>query len=164
MAVIPAMLVKKITFRRLSNPAVTGYEVWAHYPDESYTSGIRMELLETIENPKLPESVIMNRIKLDYNQNATWKLPDDIYLDRDYQFKMYVNDFILSTSLYSYNRIKKLVTIDPLLKPVTVNDLIEMEYYRDLITRSYPLEQDCKISIKPLFTDSYLYGNHNVII
>lgn len=162
--IIPAMLVKKITFRRLSNPAVKEYQIFGNFPDDTYASGIRTELLDTIPNPKLPESVIISRIKLDYNQEATWKLPADIYLDRDYQFRLYVNGFILPTSMYQYNRLRKMVTIDHLLKPITVSDLVEMEYYRDLITRSYPLESDCTISIKPVFTDDYSYGTHNVII
>ena len=38
------------------------------------------------------------------------------------------------------------------------------EYYEDLITRSYMLETDCQIYVKPIFTDSYTYGYHNIII
>ena len=40
---IPASLVKKITFRRLENKAVAGYEIYGKFNDNNYTSGYRTE-------------------------------------------------------------------------------------------------------------------------
>lgn len=161
--IIPALLKKTIIFKRLKAKNVISYEIYGQFKDSNYTSGIRTELLETVKNPNTPDTYI-KRITLPYNENATWSLPDDAYLDRDHQFRLYLNDFILSSMCYKYNRLSKLITLDKVMKEYTVNDKIEMEYYQDLITRSYMLEQDCEISVKPIFTESYSYGNHNIII
>lgn len=161
--IIPALLKKTITFRRLTSKSVTAYEIYAKYKDDTYASGIRTELLETIENPDVPNPVV-KRIELPYSDNATWELPHDAYLDRDHQFRMYMNGFILSTMTYSFNRIHKLITLDTVMKKYTLNDKIELEYYLDIISRDYMLENNCEIYVKPIFTESYTYGNHNVII
>ena len=65
---------------------------------------------------------------------------------------------------YTYNRVNKLISMDIVMKNYTPNDKVELEYYQDLITRSYMLEKNCQIYVKPIFTDSYTYGYHNVII
>lgn len=161
--VVPALLKKTITFRRLPSKNVLAYEVYATYKDNNYASGVRTDLLDVIENPIVPNPVV-KRITLPYNDNATWQLPYDAYLDRDHQFRLYLNDCIVSSMCYKYNRITKLVTFDTVMKLYTVNDIMEMEYYLDIITKDYMLENDCEISIKPVFTDTYTYGNHNVII
>ena len=161
--IIPALLKKTISFRRLASRNVLSYEVYATYKSDDYESGIKVELLDTIENPEIPNPVL-KRIELDYNDNFTWKLPYDAYLDRDHQFRLYINNFIVSSMCYKFNRLSKLITLDINMKNCTVNDKIEMEYYQDIITKSYMLEDDCKISVKPVFTDSYTYGYHNVII
>lgn len=161
--IIPALLNKTITFRRLTAKNVLAYEVYATYKDDRYESGIRTELLDTIENPVMPNPIV-KRIELKYNDNATWSLPYDAYLDRDHQFRLYLNGFIVSSMCYKFNRLSKLITLDTMMKKYTVNDKIEMEYYQDIITKSYMLEQDCEIHIKPIFTESYTYGYHNVIM
>lgn len=161
--IIPALLKKIITFRRLTPKHVLGYEIYGTFKDDNYTSGIRTELLEAFDNPVVPNPIV-NRIELPYNDNATWELPYDAYLDRDHQFRLYLNGFILSSLCYNYNRLSKLITLDTVMKNYTVNDKIEMEYYQDIITREYMLESDCEITVKPIFTESYTYGNHNVII
>lgn len=161
--IIPALLKKRISFRRLTAKNVLAYEVYATYKDDRYESGVRTELLDTIENPVIPNPII-KRIELKYNDDATWQLPHDAYLDRDHQFRLYLNEFILSSMCYKFNRVNKLITLDTVMKNYTVNDKIEMEYYQDIITKEYMLEQDCEIQIKPIFTESYSYGNHNVII
>jgi hypothetical protein len=161
--IIPALLKKRISFRRLTAKNVLAYEVYATYKDDRYESGVRTELLDTIKNPVIPNPII-KRIELKYNDDATWQLPHDAYLDRDHQFRLYLNEFILSSMCYKFNRVNKLITLDTVMKNYTVNDKIEMEYYQDIITKEYMLEQDCEIQIKPIFTESYSYGNHNVII
>ena len=65
---------------------------------------------------------------------------------------------------YKYNRLSKLITLDTVMKKYTVNDKIEMEYYQDIISKDYMLEENCEISVKPIFTDSYTYGYHNIIV
>ena len=144
---IPALLKKTITFQRLPAKNVIAYEIYAKIPDSNYDSGIRNELLEVFDN-----------------KDATWKLPDDTYIDRDHQFRLYLNDFILGNMAYTYNRVNKLISMDIVMKNYTPNDKVELEYYQDLITRSYMLEKNCQIYVKPIFTDSYTYGYHNVII
>ena len=47
---------------------------YATYKDDTYTSAVRTELLDTIENPVMPNPVI-KRIELLYNDNATWETP-----------------------------------------------------------------------------------------
>lgn len=161
--IIPAFLKKTISFRRLTSKNVLAYEVYATYKDDTYTSGVKTELLDTIENPIIPNP-ITKRIELLYNDNATWELPYDAYLDRDHQFRLYLNDFILSSMCYNYNRLSKLITLDTVMKEYTNNDKLELEYYQDIITKEYMLDKDCEITVKPVFTDSYTYGYHNVII
>jgi len=161
--IIPALLKKTITFRRLASKNVLSYEVYATYKDDTYSSGVRTELMDTIQNPNVPNPII-KRIDLSYNDNATWELPYDAYLDRDHQFRLYLNGFILNSLCYNYNRLSKLITLDTVMQNYTVNDKMEMEYYQDIITKDYMLEKDCQISIKPVFTESYSYGYHNVII
>lgn len=163
MELIPALLKKTITFRRLASKSIVAYEIYAKYPDNNYDSGIRTELLERLENPVEPD-IHVKRIKLEYNNDATWELPYDVYLDRDHQFRLYLNDFILSTVFYRFNHVFKLISLDITMKKYNPNDKLELEYYQDLITRSYMLENNCDIYIKPIFTDSYTYGYHNVII
>ena len=65
---------------------------------------------------------------------------------------------------YKYNRVHKLISLDTVIKKYESTDKLELEYYQDLITRSYMLETDCQIYVKPIFTDSYTYGYHNIII
>ena len=161
--VVPALLKKKITFRRLTAKNVVAYEIYAKYKDDTYASGIRTELLDTIQNPTMPATYI-KRIDLPYNDDATWELPYDAYLDRDHQFRMYLNGFILSSMCYKFNRLSELITLDTVMKKYTVNDKVELEYYQDLIIKEYMLEQDCEIQIKPIFTESYSYGYHNIIV
>ena len=160
--IIPAFLKKTINFRRLTSKNVLAYEVYATFKDDTYTSGIKTELLDTIENPIIPNP-ITKRIELSYNDNATWELPYDAYLDRDHQFRLYLNDFILSSMCYNYNRLSKLITLDTVMKEYTDSDKLELEYYQDIITKEYMLDKDCEITVKPVFTDSYTYGYHNVI-
>lgn len=158
-----ADLVKKISFRRLKARNVTGYEIYAKYRDDTYASGIRTELLDVIPNPSEP-STVLKTITLESNENYTWKLPEDAYLDRDHQFRLFCNGFILNTMYYSFNRLTKLITLDTVMKTYSISDVITMQYYQDIITKEYMLTEDCQIQVKPVFSESYSYGNHNVII
>ena len=164
MGIITALLKKKITFQRLSEKNVIGYEIWGMFKDDTYDSGIRNDLLEIIDNPSEPNPVI-KRISLEGNENATWKLPNDAFLDRDHQFRLYINDVIVSSLCYNYNRISRLITLDTVLREYSLSDdKVELEYYQDLIIKEYMLEDNCEIFVKPVFTQSYTYGDHNVIM
>ena len=70
--IIPAFLKKTINFRRLTSKNVLAYEVYATFKDDTYTSGIKTELLDTIENPIIPNPVT-KRIELSHNDNASWE-------------------------------------------------------------------------------------------
>ena len=120
-------------------------------------------MLDTIDNPPEP-TLYLHRIALEPNIDATWPLPHDAYLDKDHQFRIYVNDIILSSTCYKFNRISKLITLDVIMKEYHINDKIEIEYYKDLIVKEYLVEDDCFIKVKPIFSQSYYYGDHNVIV
>ena len=158
--IIPAILEKTITFRRLSSKNVVAYEVYATYNNQQ---NLRTELLDTIPNPSYP-SPVLTEIELPYNENATWQLPHDAFLDRDHQFRLYLNGFILSNMCYNYNRIQKLISLDIVMKKYEIGDKLVLKYYKDIITKKYAVTDDCKITIKPIFRDGYEYGFHNVII
>lgn len=161
--IIPTQLKKIITFRRLPIKAVSKYLVYATFKDDAYTSGLKTELIDTIINPSEP-SPVLKRIELEYNINATWSLPADAYLDRDHQFRLYLNNFVQSNMYYRFNRLSKLITFDTAIKSYTVNDKMELEYYQDMICKGYMLNDDCTIEILPIFNNSYNYGFHNIII
>lgn len=159
----PGLLKKTIIFRRLPAKNVVGYKIWASYQDNSYENGIRTELLDEIKNPSAPETY-MKRIELKYSSNATWKLPFDAYLDRDHQFRLYLDGFPLSSMMYAFNKVTKLITLDTVVKKYDLSSKVELEYYQDLIKKEYMVEQDCSIKVQPIFIESYTYGFHNVII
>ena len=160
---IPTLLEKTVSFRRLTAKNVVAYEIYATYKDDNYKSGMRTELLDTILNPEYPQPV-STEIELSYNDDATWKLPDDAILDRDYQFKIFLNDSMLSSMCYNYNRVTKLISIDTNMEAYSPSDKAVLKYYRDIITKKYAFTDDCQLSVKPIFRDDYNYGYHNIII
>lgn len=160
---VSPLLVKKITFKRLNSKHVKGYEVYALYADDSYSSGIREELLDSFDNPSEP-NVERTSILLEYNDNATWELPKDLYTDRDHKFKLFIDDAIVSPMYYQYNKYNRMLTIDKNLKPIESTNVFRLEYFRDMITKQYVLDENCQIKIKPVFAETYTYGNHNVIM
>ncbi len=158
---------KTITFKRLPLKHVSGYKIYGEFKDSNYTSGVRRELIETIDNPPVP-NVKEKTIDLPYNQDATWKLPDDAYLDRDHSFYMRLTNGQLTEQLGSmylaFNRITKLITLDTVAKDYNESSKVQLTYFQDLIARTYICNADCKILVVPIFVDSYTYGSHNVII
>ena len=151
-----AYLKKKISFLRMPSKDVIGYEVYEKI-------GTETKLIDTIENPVFP-TPILKRIHFSYNENITWNVPEDIYLDRDHPIQMYLNGFIVNPIYYDYNRISKLITINKNLVTVNRNDIIELEYFSDIIIKEYMVENDCEIMIKPIFNDNCQFGTHNIII
>ena len=166
---IPVLIKKKITFRRLASKNVIAYKVYGIFKDSNYASGLRNELLDVIENPYYPNP-ILTEIELEYNDNATWKLPDDAFLDKDHQFRMFMQktyepDYMVLPSIaFSYNRLTKLITLDIVMKDYDVGDKIKLEYYKDVIIKEYVVADDCTINITPVFKDDYNYGTHNIIM
>lgn len=160
---IPSLLTKTITFKRLNSKHVAGYRIYALYQDNKYASGIREEELDYIENPSEP-NVGSTSIDYEYNDNYTWELPSDIFIDREHKFKVYVNNSILTTLFYQYNKNNRLLTIDRNLRKLELNDKITVKYFRDMVTKTYVLEENCEIKVAPVFIEGYTYGNHNVII
>ena len=161
--VIPALLKKTITFRRLPRTACIEYEIYAEYEDQNEPSGIRSELIDTIPNPSEP-SPVTKRIPLPRVMNPTWQLPDDAFYDRDHHFRLFQNGHALATLYYNYNRVTRLFTIDEHLLTYMNSDEMELEYYVDVIVKTYQFEENCKITVRPIFSHSYDYGDHNVII
>ena len=164
MAILPSMVSKTISFKRMNSKHVKEYEIYGLFKDDTYASGIRRDLLDRIDNPNEPNTQL-TEIPLEYNQSATWELPEDIYLDREHKFKLFVNNAIVSSLFFQYNKYNRLLTIDKNLKPIQSTDIITLQYFRDRIVREYRnLEENCKIEIVPIYADTYTYGNHNVII
>lgn len=161
--IIPSLLKKKITFKRLPITNCLGYEIYGRFKDDTYASGIRIDLIEYIENPVEPTPKI-KKIELEHNISPTWKIPNDAYIDRDHRFFLYQNGFILTPLCYAYNKVSKLVTIDVSMKPYDLSDVIELEYYQDIVEKEFVLEENCEIIIKPIFKKSSSLGEHNVII
>ena len=161
--IIPAEMKKKITFKRLTSKNVLKYEIYGSFKDSNSESGIKTILLDTIENPAEP-TLYLHKVSLEPNVNATWELPDDAYFDRDHQFRIYINDVVLSPMCYKFNRRNKLITLDVIMKEYHITDKVELEYYRDLIVKEYLVEDDCTIKVKPIFSMLHSYGDHNVII
>lgn len=165
--VVQLDLQKTITFRRLPLKHVIGYEVYGEFADSNYSSGVRRELLEKFDNPAVPDIFEMT-IDLPYTRNATWRLPDDAYLDRDHTFYLTLTNGDITERLGSmfmaFNRITKLITLDTVAKDYDPNSKVKLTYFQDLITRTYSLVDDCKILVKPVFAENYTYGFHNIII
>lgn len=160
---LPGVLRKNIKFKRLNNKHVKGYEIYGIFQDPSYGSGVREELLDSFPNPDEPNTDLSS-ITLEYNENVTWELPSDLYTDRDHKFKIFINNVVLSTLYYQYNKYSRLLTIDSNLKVIEPTDIIRLDYYRDMISKTYMVQEDCSIRVKPIFAETYKYGNHSIII
>lgn len=167
--IIPSMMTKTIKFRRLSSKNVKAYEINAIFKDENYESGLRNELLDTIENPYYPVPVL-KIIELAYNDNATWEIPKDALIDRDHKFRLFLKrknekDYAIMNSItYAYNRITRLFTLDTVMIKYEAEDKLKLEYWQDIIVKTYPLTEDCMIKIRPVFKEGYTYGDHNIIM
>lgn len=161
--VLPASIKKTIRFPRLTSKNVLNYEVYTKTVDDTYDSGIRIDLLDTIQNPVIP-SPVKNQIDLEYSNNATWSLPNNIYMDRDHDIIILVDDIQISKLYYTVNKIAKLFTINTNKITINPDTKISIIYYQDVIEKSYMVEDDCEIFVKPIIVDSYHYGQHNIIL
>lgn len=161
--IIPTMIKKKITFLKLSSKFCSSYKIYATFKDDTYASGTRTELIDEFANPVEDNPVLITK-SLDKVQEPTWKLPEDAFLDKDHWFYLYQNDFIIHNIFYSYNRVTRLITLDTTLKPYSIDDNMTIKYYRNVITREYSFEEECEINVTPVFTDSSVFGNHNIIL
>lgn len=161
--IIPASIKKTIRFPRLTSKNVLSYEIYTKTVDDTYNSGIRIDLIDTIQNPVIP-SPVQDTIDLEYSNNATWNLPKNIYMDRDHDIIILINDIQISKLYYTVNKPAKLFTINTNKITINPDTKISIIYYKDIIEKSYMVEQDCEIFIKPIIIDSYHYGQHNVIL
>ena len=161
--VLPASIKKTIRFPRLTSKNVLNYEVYTKTVDDTYDSGIRIDLLDTIQNPVIL-SPVKNQIDLEYSNNATWSLPNNIYMDRDHGIIILVDDIQISKLYYTVNKMAKLFTINTNKITINPDTKISIIYYQDVIEKSYMVENDCEIFVKPIIIDSYHYGQHNIIL
>ena len=163
MSIIPVSIKKTVRFPRLSSKNVISYEIYTKTIDDTYESGIRTELVDTIENPVIP-SPVQNRKVLEYSNNFTWSLPNDIYMDRDHMLIVLIDGIQISNLYYTINKPAKIFTINTNKIIINPDTKVEIMYYQDIIEKSYMLEDDCEFFIKPIIIDSYHYGQHNVIL
>lgn len=161
--IIPASIKKTIHFPRLTSKNVLSYEIYTKTVDDTYDSGIRIDLIDTIQNPVIP-SPVKAETELEYSNNATWNLPSNIYMDRDHDIIILVDDIQISKLYYTINKPAKIFTINTNKIAINSDTKIKIIYYQDIIEKSYMVEQDCEIFIKPIIIDSYHYGQHNVIL
>lgn len=161
--IIPASIKKIIRFPRLTSKNVLSYEIYTKTVDDTYNSGIRIDLIDTIQNPVIP-SPVKAEIELEYSNNATWNLPNNIYMDRDHDIIILVNDIQISKLYYTINKSAKIFTINTNKITINSDTKVKIIYYQDIIEKSYMVEQDCEVFVKPIIIDSYHYGQHNVIL
>lgn len=161
--IIPASIKKTIRFPRLTSKNVLSYEIYTKTVDDTYNSGIRIDLIDTIQNPVIP-SPAKNQIDLEYSNNATWNLPKNIYMDRDHDIIILVDGIQISKLYYTINKAAKIFTINTNKITINSDTKVKIIYYQDIIEKSYMIEQDCEIFVKPIIIDSYHYGQHNIII
>ena len=161
--VIPALIQKTISFKRLKSKNIKSYKVYTKTIDSNYASGIRTDLIDEIENPSIP-SPYLKKITLPYSINNTWKLPDDIYMDKDHPFRVIVDGNQISSLYYTANKLTNLLTINSNTMMISSSTVIEIEYFQDIIVKSYMVEQDCEIIVEPVFQNTYNYGKHNIIV
>ena len=161
--VIPASIKKTIRFPRLTSKNVLSYEIYTKTVDDTYDSGIRIDLIDTIQNPVIP-SPVKKQIDLEYSNNNTWDLPKNIYMDRDHDIIILVDEIQISKLYYTVNKTAKIFTINTNKITINPDTKISIIYYQDVIEKSYMMENDCEIFVKPIIVDSYHYGQHNVIL
>ena len=161
--IIPASIKKTIRFPRLTSKNVLSYEIYTKTIDDTYSSGIRVDLIDTIQNPNIP-SPAKNQIDLEYSNNATWNLPKNIYMDRDHDVIILVDGIQISKLYYTINKTAKIFTINTNQITINTDAKVSIIYYQDIIEKSYMVEQDCEIFVKPIIIDSYHYGQHNIIL
>ena len=161
--VIPSIIRKNITFRRLSNKACSKYRIYAVFKDNTSDSGTRTELIDEFDNPSEP-SIYTRRIPLSHEKEPTWTLPFDAFYDRNHHFRLFINNHAISSVYYNYNRKNRLFTLDEQLIDYDVSYNVELEYFVDVIKKSYTFEKECNIIVKPIFSQEYMYGDHNIIV
>jgi len=161
--VLPTNIKKTIRFPRLSSKNVLGYEIYTKTIDATYDSGIRTELIDTIPNPIIP-SPVREELELEYSNNATWNLPKNIYMDKDHEVIILVDGIQISKLHYTINKTSKVFTINTNKVKIEINTKVKIIYYKDVIEKSYTLENDCEFFINPIIIESYQYGMHNVIL
>lgn len=161
--IIPTSIKKTIRFPRLTSKNVLNYEIYTKTIDDTYSSGIRIDLIDTIQNPNIP-SPAKNQIDLEYSNNATWNLPKNIYMDRDHDIIILVDGIQISKLYYTINKAAKIFTINTNQITINTDTKVSIIYYQDIIEKSYMVEQDCEIFVKPIIKDSYHYGQHNIIL
>lgn len=161
--ILPTNIKKTIYFPRLSSKNVISYEIYTKTIDDTYDSGIRTELIDTIPNPIIP-SPVRGEMELEYSNNATWNLPKNIYMDKDHEIIILVDGIQISKLHYTINKTAKIFTINTNKVKIEPNTKVKIIYYKDIIEKSYMLENDCEFFVKPIIIDSYQYGMHNVIL
>lgn len=163
MYTLPIQIKKTISFPRLTSKNVLCYEIYAKFKDNTYTSGIRTELLDTIKNLIIP-SPIEKEMDYEYSKNYTYQLPKNIYMDKDHKIRVFVDGILISSLWYTVNKYAKIFTINTNKIEINTNTKVSIKYYEDIISKDYFLDEECELFVKPIFTESYHYGDHNIIL
>ena len=85
-------------------------------------------------------------------------------MDRDHDIIILVDGIQISKLYYTINKSAKIFTINTNQITINADTKISIIYYQDIIEKSYMVEQDCEIFVKPIIKDSYHYGQHNIIL
>lgn len=161
---LPIDIKKIISFPRLSPENVSRYEIYAEYKDSSSPSGLRTELLDTVENPKAPCPEECELIYETHSLNNTYHLPKGIYMDDGHRLRVFIDGAAISFLWFTVNRSAGIFTINESKVKITDDTEVKIRYYRDVIKKEYRMGEDCRIIVRPVFRQSYYFGTHNIIL
>ena len=99
-----------------------------------------------------------------YSKNYTYPLPSNIFIDKDHKVRVFVDDVLISSLWYTINFYAKIFTINTSKIGIHIDTKVSIKYYEDIITKDYFLDEDCELFVKPIFNESYHYGDHNIIL
>jgi len=152
-----------ITFERIVNRNITGYEVLA----TDYITAIQKRIA-VIDNPTSPNAVKFftriydtDRPRSDIYTRIYDLKHDSILLDQDHKIKVIVNGAEIDSGLYIINQVKNQLLIFAMVKD---DDVVEIEYYIDGIEYDFVATSQQSFTVKPIINeDDVLIGRHNIL-
>ena len=153
----------RITFERILNRNITGYEVLATDKMtaiqkriaviDNPTSPIAVKFFTRIYDTDRPRSDIYTRIYDLKHKN--------IMLDQEHAIQVFVNGDKIDSSLYIINTVKQQLLVFALVKDT---DIIEIEYYIDGIEYEFVANKEQTYTVKPIIDENnVLIGRHNIL-
>lgn len=153
----------RITFERIVNRNITGYEVLA---TDKMTA--IQKRIAVIDNPVTPMPVKFftriidtDRPKSDVYTRIYDLKHKSILLDSEHVIKIFINGEQIDSSLYIINTVKQQLLIFALVQD---DDIVEIEYYIDGIEYEFTATKEQTYTVKPIIDESnVLIGRHNLL-